>query len=83
MAVLQAADGARLALEARHRLGRCGGALVEELDGDDLAELDALGAIDDAHAAGTQLVDDLPALIDHVADEGRGAVSLAIARQYS
>ena len=67
--VMQAADGLRLALEARHRRLRFGDRLMQELDRDELAELDALGPIDDAHAAGAQLVDDFPTAVDYFAHE--------------
>ena len=42
---------------------------MQELDRDLLAEVDALRAIHDAHAAGAQLIEHLPATIDDRADE--------------
>ena len=70
--VLQPADGARLTVETRHRgLGADRG-LLEKLDGYRLAELDPLGAIDHAHAAFAELFDELPALVDDLADEAIG-----------
>src|SRR5262249_17033474 len=66
-AVVQAGDGARLALEAGDRLGGGGGALVEELHGDELAQADALGPIHHAHAPGAEAIDDFPTVVDHFA----------------
>ena len=67
MTMLQPADGARLALEAGDGVRRRYGALVQELDGDQLAQLDALGPVDDAHATDAELIDDFPTPIDHFA----------------
>ena len=69
MNVVQPADGLRLALEARHRRLRLRDRLMQELERDLLAEIDALGAVHDAHAAGAQLIEHLPATIDDRTDQ--------------
>ena len=67
---LQGHHGARLAQEAVDGLGRLGGVLAQELDGDLLPELRVARGHDDAHAAHAEhpLDDELPA--DHVAGAG-------------
>src|SRR5205814_9965452 len=60
MAMLQLADGPCLTIEAGDRLLVLGGALVEELDGHGLAELEPLAPVDHAHAALAQAIDAVP-----------------------
>ena len=56
--------GAAFAQEAIARFRRRVGRRLHHLDRDFVAEADAAGAIDVAHAAGAESVDDLVAIVD-------------------
>jgi hypothetical protein len=67
--VLERGRGARLALEPLERLRVRGNVLGEELQGDLAPESQVLGAVNDAHAAAAELLDD-PVTGDRLADHG-------------
>ena len=66
--VRQLAHRARLALEARHELGRAGIGRVQELDGHGLAQLQPLTTIHEAHAAFAEQSGDPVATTQHGAN---------------
>jgi hypothetical protein len=67
--MIQRRGGARFALEALDRLAVAGQVLRQELQRDGALEPQILGPVDDAHAAGTECLDD-PVMRDAFADHG-------------
>ena len=57
--VVEGGDGAGLELEALEAVGVGGDVVVEDLEGDVAAEAGVAGAVDLAHAAGPEQLDDL------------------------
>ena len=67
--VVERGGGARLAAEARQRGGVAGHLFGQELERDLAAEPGVDGAVDDAHAAAAELVED-SIVGDRAADQG-------------